>query len=146
MGNLEVWKDSYSTLRNPQSKTWSVECGVISLGPGLFCMSIQYAVVGCWYAVKVNISIYFYIITFENQLEDYTQAKTSFLDANTLPFLSCKNFVYDNKYVNMHIHSDRYMNWNHQLEILTKQQQINENTNHFTLSLSSDIVRIHFTP
>ena len=33
--NLKVWMDSHSTLRNPQSNTWSVECWVslISLGP-----------------------------------------------------------------------------------------------------------------
>ena len=31
MGNLKVWKDSHSTLRNPQSNTWSVECGVLSI-------------------------------------------------------------------------------------------------------------------
>ena len=31
MGNLKVWKDSHSMLRNPQSNTWSVECGVLSI-------------------------------------------------------------------------------------------------------------------
>ena len=31
MGNLKVWKDSHSTLRNPQSNTWSVQCGVLSI-------------------------------------------------------------------------------------------------------------------